>query len=106
MAATAPTNDAEAAAMREAVAKYDREQAATKRAETIEFLKPLRELVDSDAFAEVETAARDLTPTYAQHESLDVHLRHLAPFMARLREAVDNMAPPEPAPMPEPAPTE
>lgn len=102
--ATIPKNEQEAAQMRQALADFERREAEKANAERAELIAPVKSFVDSKAFAEVEAKARELAPAFGSIEAIDVHLRPLAGFLARLREAVDGFAPavpPTPLPVPE-----
>ena len=93
---TTPKNAEEAAQMEAKLAEFRKKQAETELAERREKVKPLRELVESDAFAKIASDAEKLMPEFAAIEGIDVHLRPLARFMRNLREAVANYAPKEP----------
>jgi hypothetical protein len=105
MATTTPKTEQEAAAMRQALAEFDRQAAEKANAERAELIAPVKGFVDSKAFAEVEAKARELAPAFATIEAIDVHLRPLSGFLARLREAVDGFAPIAPLPAPGPVVT-
>lgn len=86
-APTIPT-DEEYQAMKVAAAAYEADQAAKARAAHDDHLAPLREVINSDAYAEVQGAlTAALVARYALDGNIDPHLRPLAGFMERLKTA-------------------
>lgn len=92
---TPPKNDAEAAALEAAAAKYRRERAAEQGKARRAEIEPLRAFTESKEFETVLEKAAELAPSFGHIDGVDVHLRPLARFMRNLREALAAYAPPD-----------
>ncbi len=93
--ATKPKNAQEAEAMEAAAAEFRAEEAEKANQGKRKKVRPLRKLVNSNAFKKVQADVAALVPDFAAEESIDVHLRPLARFMRNLGEAAVNFVPGE-----------